>query len=88
MQIVHPFHPQSGLEFELVSRRLHWGEDRVAYASSNGELRSIASNLTNVDPPDEFRRVAGGSAAFRTVDLLALAKLLDRRHAGNGSEGA
>ena len=78
VRITHPFHPQSGLAFDLISRRRHWGEDRVVYVCPNGALRSIGANLTDLDPPDEFRRLAGDSAAFRTVDLLALRVLLDR----------
>ena len=31
------------------------GEDRIVYACPNGRLRSIDSNLTDIDPPDEFR---------------------------------
>ena len=78
VRITHPFHPQSGHELEVVCRRLHWGEDRIVYAGPNGALRSIATHLTDLVPQDEFRRVADGSAAFRTVDLLALCSLLDR----------
>jgi len=78
MRITHPFHPRCGHELELVARRLHWGEDRIVYACPNGGLRSIDSNLTDIDPPDEFRRIAGGKAAFRTLDLLALCGLLER----------
>ena len=78
VRITHPFHPQSGHELDVVCRRMHWGEDRIVYEGPNGGLRSIATNLTDLEPQDEFRRVAGGSAAFSTVDLLALCSLLDR----------
>jgi hypothetical protein len=78
VRIAHPFHPQCGHELEVVCRRQHWGEDRIVYAGPNGALRSIATHLTDLVPQDEFRRVAGGSAAFSTVDLLALCSLLDR----------
>jgi Family of unknown function (DUF5372) len=77
IRITHPFHPQSGREFELVCRRRHWSEDRVTYLDEDGGLRSVSADLTDIDPPDEFRRVAAGSAAFRPVDLLALCELLE-----------
>jgi hypothetical protein len=77
VRITHPFHPQSGREFELVCRRRHWSEDRVTYLDEDGRLRSISADLTDVDPVDEFRRVAAGGAAFRSVDLLALCQLLE-----------
>lgn len=78
MRIIHPFHPLSGQEFGLVSRRRHWGEDRVVYRGPDGALHTVTAALTDVDPPDEFRRVAAGGAAFRAADLLALWAVLDR----------
>jgi len=78
VRIIHPFHPLYGHEFDLVSRRRHWGEDRAVYRGPEGALRTITAALTDVDPPDEFRRVAAGRAAFRTADLLELGAVLDR----------
>ncbi len=78
VRITHPFHPLVGREFEVVCRRLHWGEDRVVYVCPDGTIRSISAGLTDADPPEEFRRAAGGGAAFRTVDLLELHALLER----------
>ena len=78
VRITHPFHPLVGQSFELVSRSPHWGEDRVIYRASDGTLPSIAAALTDVQPPDAFRHVAFGRAAFRTVDLLGLKALLDQ----------
>jgi hypothetical protein len=77
IRITHPFHPQSGREFELVCRRRHWSEDRVTYLDDDGRLRSVSADLTDIDPSDEFRRVAAGRAAFHPVDLLALCELLE-----------
>jgi len=77
IRITHPFHPQSGREFELVCRRRHWSEDRVTYLDDDGRLRSVSADLTDIDPPDEFRRVAAGSAAFHPIDLAALCELLE-----------
>jgi len=78
IRITHPFHPRSGREFDLVCRRRHWSEDRVTYLDDEGRLRSVSADLTDIDPIDEFRRVAAGSAAFHPVDLLALCELLVR----------
>jgi Family of unknown function (DUF5372) len=75
--INHPFHPQSGRQFELVCRRRHWSEDRVTYLDDDGQLRSISADLTEIDPPDEFRQVAAGSAACHPLDLLTLYELLE-----------
>ncbi|MHB1905125.1 MAG: DUF5372 family protein, partial [Ferrimicrobium sp.] len=27
--MTHPFHPLAGQEFDLISRKRNWGEDRV-----------------------------------------------------------
>jgi hypothetical protein len=77
VRITHPFHPHRGLEFDLICRRRHWGEDRVVYSGDDGRLRTISAGFTDVAPLDEFRLVAGGQAAFRTVDLITLCELLD-----------
>jgi hypothetical protein len=76
IRITHPFHPQSGRAFDLICRRRHWSEDRVTYLDDTGRLRSVSADLTDIDPIDEFRRVAAGRAAFHPVDLLALTELL------------
>jgi hypothetical protein len=78
VRITHPFHPLSGRKVELISRRRHWGEDRILYLDEAGRLRWIACAWTDIEPPDEFRRIAAGRAAFRTIDLLELCRTLGR----------
>lgn len=68
----------------LVCRRLDWGEDRVVYVSADGALRSIAARLTDVEPPDDFQRIAAGRAAFRTSDLCELNAILERLSSPGG----
>lgn len=72
----------------MICRRRHWGEDRVVYSGDDGLVRTISAAFTDIAPLDEFRLVAGGKAAFRTVDLLTLCELLDRLGARRGSEDA
>src|SRR5208282_2184296 len=71
-RITHPFHPLRGTEYELVTRRLTWGEDRVFYYDQAGELRSFLSNVTDLIPEDAFSHVSGGRSSFRADDLLEL----------------
>jgi Family of unknown function (DUF5372) len=59
-----------------MSRRRHWGEDRIVYHDKTGRLRWVASAWTDLEPVDEFRSVAAGRAAFRTADLLELWRIL------------
>jgi hypothetical protein len=88
VRITHPFHPLCGRELELVCRRRYWGEDRVVYVDEDGRPRFIATAWTDIEPVDPFRRVAAGGAAFRTVDLLALCRVLDRLVENTGPRDA
>ena len=72
----------------MISRSPHWGEDRVTYRGADGTLPTIAAAMTDLAPPDAFRRIAAGRAAFRTVDLLDLLVLLDRISASVEAEDA
>jgi hypothetical protein len=78
VRIIHPFHPDCGREFDLITQQRHWGEDRVVYAGDDARLRTISTAFTDLAAADTFRLVAEGRAAFRTVDLLALCELLER----------
>lgn len=78
VHVTHPFHPLSGQEINAVCRHIHWGEDRVVYLGKDNRLLSISAAWTDIDPVDEFRRIADGRTDFRTSDLLALCRLLDQ----------
>ena len=76
-RVTHPFHPLCGLVFELVHNKLCWGIERVYYLDASGALRHLPLGCTSVAATDPFVAVAAGRAAFRVVDLLALADLLE-----------
>jgi hypothetical protein len=78
-RITHPFHPLRGTEYELVTRKLNWGEDRVFYYDSCGRIKSLLTNVTDVVSKDAFDRISAGQSAFRVDDLLELRRLFDRR---------
>jgi hypothetical protein len=78
-RITHPFHPLRGAEYELVARKLTWGEDRVFYYDQVGALKSFVTNVTDLVTADAFARISAGQSAFRIDDLLELRALLDRR---------
>ena len=46
------------------------------FFADDGQLTSLPSAWTDVDPPDPFDAVAAGRSPFRVADLLALAGLL------------
>lgn len=87
-RITHPFHPLRGTEYELVTRKLTWGEDRVFYYDPSGNLKSLMTNVTDVVSLDAFNCFSAGRSAFRVDDLLELRCLFDkRRQCGKEAQG-
>jgi len=85
-RITHPFHPLRGAEYELVTRKLTWGEDRVFYYDPSGKLKSLLTNVTDVVSTDAFDCISAGRSAFRVDDLLELWRLFKRyKPAGKGA---
>jgi hypothetical protein len=64
-------------EFELISYRNNWGEDRVWFQDSNGRLHSLPTGWTDAAAIDPFIAVAAGRSLFRVADLLELTKWID-----------
>jgi hypothetical protein len=86
-RITHPFHPLRGAEYELVTRKLTWGEDRIFYYAPNGKLKSLLTNVTDVASTHVFDRISAGRSAFRVDDLLELRRLFDqRKQSGKGAQ--
>ena len=74
-RVTHPNHPLYEQEFELVSYRQNWGEERVWFHDTkDGRLHSLPMNWTDVGPLDRFVAVAAGRSLFRVTDLIELAK--------------
>ena len=77
-RVTHPLHPLFGQEFELVEYRNNWGEDRVYFFNTKGEVQSISASCTNAAGIDPFVEIAAGRSFFRTRDLIKLAELMER----------
>jgi hypothetical protein len=73
---VHPHHPLSGQQFDLISQGQAWGEDRVFFRDAGGQLRSMPTGWTSVAMQDPFVVVAAGRSLFRLEDLIALCALV------------
>jgi len=85
-RITHPFHPLRGTEYELVTRKRTWGEDRVFYFDPKGKLKSLFASVTDVVTADAFDHISAGRSAFRVDDLLELRRLVDElRATGKGA---
>jgi hypothetical protein len=76
-RIIHVFHPLVGHEFELVTYRHNWGEDRAYFHDRHGSLASVPASWTDLLPLHPFVAVASGRCLFRPEDLLRLARLLE-----------
>jgi hypothetical protein len=76
--VTHPFHPWHGCEWELVTYRHNWGEDRVYFHDNDGRLQSLPAAWTSVFEVDAVVVQGAGRAAFRAIDLLELATLIGR----------
>ena len=66
------YHPLFQQEFEAVTFRQNWGEDRVWFHDKNGHLHSLPTGWTDAAPVDAFVVMAAGRSLFRVVDLLEL----------------
>lgn len=77
MRVTHPFHPLAGREYDLLTRRSTWAEDRVFVADEGGLLVSFPAAWTDAVDEDPFVAMAAGRSALRVEDLLALARLID-----------
>lgn len=86
MRVTHPFHPLAGREFDLLTRRLTWAEDRVFVAEENGRLVSFPAAWTDVVDEDPFVLVAAGRSALRVEDLLALARLIENLRSAHAED--
>jgi Family of unknown function (DUF5372) len=76
-RVTHPFHPLFGEKFELVESRTNWGENRVYFSDSQGNVRSISTSYTDV-AVDPFVEIAAGRSHFRFDDLVQLVALLEQ----------
>jgi len=75
--VVHPFHPLTGQELELVSFGHTWGDQKVFYRKPDDEgVYSMLATWTDVEPVHAFVALSAGRAHCRTEDLLALATLV------------
>jgi len=85
--ITHPFHPLYGQEFELISYRHNWGEDRVYFYDHNGRLISVLARCTNVLPEDPFVKISAGQSFFRVEDLIRLCNLIENLKRDSNQNG-
>lgn len=80
--MTHPFHPLHGQQFEMIEYYQCWGENRVFFLDSSGQLERLPASWTDVIGEDLFVTVAAGRSPLRVEDLLRLVDLLDQLQVG------
>ena len=76
--MTHPFHPLRGQKFEMIEYRHAWGEERVYFLDTKGQMQRLPAAWTDVAAVDPFEMIAAGRSALRVEDLLQLADLIER----------
>jgi hypothetical protein len=72
-RVTHPYHPLFERQFELITRRRNWGEDRVWFEDGEGRLQTLPTSWTDAGGVDRFVAVAAGRSLFRVAELIELA---------------
>jgi Family of unknown function (DUF5372) len=67
-----------GREFEVVTYRKNWGDERVYVRASDDQLLSLPVAWTSIGVASPFVVIAAGRSLFRFEDLLELNRLLER----------
>jgi len=76
--VTHPFHPLFGQTLELVATHRNWGSEQVYYHDSAGRLRLMPLTWTSLKAEDPIQVLGAGRSPFKLVDLLELARCLER----------
>jgi Family of unknown function (DUF5372) len=84
--VTHPFHPLFGREFQLVTYRQNWGEDRVYFHDDTGQLVALPARWTSVFPSDPFAVLSAGRSPFCFAQLLELARMIQQSHSVRPAE--
>jgi fermentation-respiration switch protein FrsA (DUF1100 family) len=74
--VTHPFHPLFGREFQLVTYRQNWGEERVYFHDDAGQLVALPARWTSVFPTDPFAVLSAGRSPFCFTQLLELTRMI------------
>jgi hypothetical protein len=70
------FHPQFGREFDIVTYRQNWGDERVYVRGPGDQLVSLPIAWTSMAVAPPFVVISAGRSLFQFEDLLELSRLL------------
>jgi len=75
-RVIHPFHPLSEREFDIVDYTTAWGEGRVFFHDDENLLKSLPARWTSIAPINPYVQIAAGRCTLRLPELLELANLV------------
>ena len=76
-RVIHPFHPLYQQQLDEVGRTRRWGDERVWFRTTSGDLRTIPLRFTSLAAPDPYRQWGGGRSWHRVAELIELRRLMD-----------
>ena len=85
--MTHPFHPLSGQQLVCVGERYNRYGMTLLLETNDGSVCSVPPQWTDLVAPDPEIVMGERRALFRMVDLLELARLVDRLRQGDAIEG-
>jgi hypothetical protein len=85
--VTHPFHPLSGQQLVCVGERYNRYGITLLLETNDGSVCSVPPQWTDLVAPDPEIVMGERRALFRMVDLLELARLVDRLRQGDAIEG-
>lgn len=68
--------PGTDCEFELITHKQAWGEERVFFQDEAERLLALPAAWTDVVAPAPFVLAASGRSLFRTQDLWELVRIV------------
>lgn len=66
----------------MIEYRQAWGEKRVYFLDSSGQMQRLPASWTDIAGEDLFVAVAAGRSPLRVEELLQLVDLLGRLRMG------
>ena len=84
---MHPYHPLFEQQFELITRRRNWGEDRVWFEDGEGRVQTLPTSWTDAGGVDRFEAVAAGRSLFGVAELIELVRQIEGLKSGCVARG-
>jgi hypothetical protein len=86
VRVIHPFHPLNGRQLACVGERYNRYGMTLLLETDDGSVCSVPPQWTDLVAPDPEFVMDERRALCRVVDLVELARLVDRLRRGDAPE--